>query len=71
MVGGVVAFPVTLMIIATVLVFGPWWGGLYALAGAELSAVAVFVAGLFAVRRWLGRKRDGRGESGRTAGETR
>jgi len=49
-VGGVVAFPVTLMIIATVIVFGPWLGLLYALAGSELSAVVVFSAG-----RLLGR----------------
>jgi phospholipase D1/2 len=49
--GGLVAFPVTLMIIATVLVFGPWWGLFYALTGAELSALTVFWTG-----RWLGRK---------------
>jgi phosphatidylserine/phosphatidylglycerophosphate/cardiolipin synthase-like enzyme/membrane protein DedA with SNARE-associated domain len=48
--GGLVAFPVTLMVIATVLVFGPWWGTLYALTGSELSALAVFWAG-----RLLGR----------------
>ncbi len=48
--GGLVAFPVTLMVIATVLVFGPWWGLLYALTGSELSALAVFGTG-----RLLGR----------------
>lgn len=49
--GGLVAFPVTLIIIGTVLVFGPWWGFVYALTGAELSALTVFWTG-----RWLGRK---------------
>ncbi len=57
-IGGMVAFPVTLLIIATVLVFGPWWGFLYALVGAELSALAVFGTGRFlgreAVRRFAG-----------------
>jgi phospholipase D1/2 len=48
--GGVVALPVTLMIIATVLVFGTWPGLVYALAGAWLSANAVFGIG-----RWMGR----------------
>jgi len=49
--GGLVALPVTLMIIATVLVFGAWPGLLYALAGAWLSAMAVFGVG-----RWMGRE---------------
>ena len=49
-VGGLVAFPVTLMIIATVIVFGPWWGIGYALIGATLSALTTFGAG-----RLLGR----------------
>lgn len=48
--GGLVALPVTLMIIATVIVFGPWLGLLYALAGAWLSAIVVFGIG-----RWMGR----------------
>lgn len=56
--GGLVAFPVTLMVIATVLVFGPWWGMLYALTGSELSALAVFWAGRLlgrdTVRRFAG-----------------
>ncbi|MFO7971748.1 MAG: VTT domain-containing protein [Desulfobacterales bacterium] len=50
MLGGLVSFPVTLMIIATVIIFGPWWGLFYALVGAELSALLLFFAG-----RWLGR----------------
>jgi phospholipase D1/2 len=48
--GGLVALPVTLMIIATVVVFGTWLGLLYALAGSWLSAVVVFGIG-----RWMGR----------------
>jgi len=56
--GGLVAFPVTLMIIATVLVFGTWWGLFYALIGSELSAVAVFwigrLVGQDTVRRFSG-----------------
>ncbi len=48
--GGIVALPVTLMMIATVLVFDTWLGLLYALAGSWLSALAVFGLG-----RWMGR----------------
>lgn len=56
--GGMIAFPVTLMIMATVMVFGPWWGLAYALAGSELSALVVFGSGRLlgrdAVRRFAG-----------------
>jgi phosphatidylserine/phosphatidylglycerophosphate/cardiolipin synthase-like enzyme/uncharacterized membrane protein YdjX (TVP38/TMEM64 family) len=48
--GGLIAIPVTLMVIATVVVFGTWQGFLYALAGSWLSAVV-----LFAIGRWMGR----------------
>jgi uncharacterized membrane protein YdjX (TVP38/TMEM64 family) len=48
--GGLVALPITLMIIATVVVFGPWMGFLYASAGSWLSAMVVFSLG-----RWMGR----------------
>jgi phosphatidylserine/phosphatidylglycerophosphate/cardiolipin synthase-like enzyme/uncharacterized membrane protein YdjX (TVP38/TMEM64 family) len=44
--GGIVLVPVTLMIAATVLVFGPIEGGFYALAGALASAATSY---------WLGR----------------
>jgi len=43
--GGLVSFPVTLMIIATVIIFGPWLGLVYALLGAELSALFLFFLG--------------------------
>jgi phospholipase D1/2 len=44
-VAGFAIVPVTLLYTATVMVFGPWLGTVYALAGAELSAVALFGAG--------------------------
>lgn len=55
---GMVAFPITLLIIATVIVFGPWWGLAYALAGSQMSALIVFGAGRLlgrdAIRRFAG-----------------
>ena len=48
--GSLVALAITLMIIATVVVFGPWMGFLYASAGSWLSAMVVFSLG-----RWMGR----------------
>jgi len=44
-VGGLVAVPITLMIVATVAVFGPWTGAVYALVGAEMAALAAFGVG--------------------------
>jgi uncharacterized membrane protein YdjX (TVP38/TMEM64 family) len=41
----VVAFPVTLLIMATIIVYGPWWGGWYALLGTTFSAVTMFLIG--------------------------
>lgn len=43
--GGAVAFPVTILILATAAVFGPWWGMLYAGAGVAASAGAMFAIG--------------------------
>lgn len=48
---GVTAFPITLMFIASIIVFGPFAGGAYALSGALLSGMVVFAAG-----RVLGRE---------------
>jgi uncharacterized membrane protein YdjX (TVP38/TMEM64 family) len=48
--GGLLDFPITLLIIATCLVFGSLAGGLYALGGVLLSAAVTYVAG-----RLLGR----------------
>ena len=56
--GGMAAFPVTLMILATVAVFGPWWGALYVVAGTQASALTVFGVGRLlgrdVVRRFAG-----------------
>lgn len=51
LIGGLIAIPVTLLIIVTVIIFGPWIGFLYALIGAELSALLGYAAG-----KLLGRK---------------
>jgi phospholipase D1/2 len=50
-VASLVAVPVTVLIVATGLVFGAWWGFVYALLGAELSALAAYEIG-----RRLGRR---------------
>lgn len=44
-VGGVVVFPVNLLMAATIVVFGPFAGGAYALLGSVLSAAAVYEIG--------------------------
>ncbi len=44
---GLVSFPVTLMIMATIIVYGAWWGSLYALVGTALSAMFLFMLGHF------------------------
>jgi phospholipase D1/2 len=44
-IAGLAAVPITLMIIATVMVFGPWAGVGYALVGSQLSALAAFGIG--------------------------
>lgn len=48
--GGAIAFPLTILILATTATFGPWLGLLYATVGAMLSAIAMYAAGA-----WLGR----------------
>jgi phospholipase D1/2 len=45
LIAGLAAVPITLMIIATVMVFGPWAGVGYALVGSQLSALAAFGIG--------------------------
>ena len=44
-VGGILVVPITLIIVATVAVFGIWPGIFYSLLGAELSALATFGLG--------------------------
>jgi uncharacterized membrane protein YdjX (TVP38/TMEM64 family) len=41
-VGGLALLPVTVLIVVTILTFGPWWGGTYALLGALLSALVTY-----------------------------
>lgn len=43
--GALVVFPVTLLVVATAVVFGPWEGFLYALAGALASGSLTYVLG--------------------------
>ena len=51
-VGGFLAVPITLLIVVTVIVFGPWIGAPFAVGGSLLSAAV-----LFAIGRLLGRYR--------------
>lgn len=50
-IGGLVAFPLVVLIACTAAVFGGWPGILYATAGAMLSALATYFIG-----RWLGKR---------------
>jgi uncharacterized membrane protein YdjX (TVP38/TMEM64 family) len=58
-IGGVVATPGTLMIGATVLLFGSWPGAAYAFAGMTVNGVVVYLLGRFGARAtvedWLAR----------------
>jgi phosphatidylserine/phosphatidylglycerophosphate/cardiolipin synthase-like enzyme/uncharacterized membrane protein YdjX (TVP38/TMEM64 family) len=60
LIGGLIAFPLTVLIIACVLVFGPWQGFLYSLIGALLSAMSTYALGHLlgrnTVRRFAGKK---------------
>jgi phosphatidylserine/phosphatidylglycerophosphate/cardiolipin synthase-like enzyme/uncharacterized membrane protein YdjX (TVP38/TMEM64 family) len=42
---GAVAFPVTVLIVATAVIFGPWMGFLYAILGVLASALAMYFVG--------------------------
>lgn len=59
-IGGLIAFPLTVLIIVCVLVFGPWQGFLYSLSGAMLSAILMYglghLLGRSTVQRFAGRK---------------
>jgi phospholipase D1/2 len=59
-VGGLVMFPVTLLILITALAFEPLAGFTYALVGAVASALLTFTLG-----RWLGREKVSRLAGGR------
>jgi phosphatidylserine/phosphatidylglycerophosphate/cardiolipin synthase-like enzyme/uncharacterized membrane protein YdjX (TVP38/TMEM64 family) len=58
--GGLVAFPLTVLIMVCILIFGPWLGFLYSMLGALLSASTTYAIGHFAgrdvVRRLAGKK---------------
>ena len=53
LVGGLLAFPVTLLIAATAATFGPWLGFAYAAAGAIASAVLTYGVGALIGRQAL------------------
>jgi phospholipase D1/2 len=61
-VGGLVLFPVNLLKLATLVVFGPWWGFVYALVGTMLSAIIGHTigrtVGADAIERWSGPRVD-------------
>lgn len=52
---GLVAFPITLLIMVTIIVYGPWWGSGYAVVGTIVSAIALFLVG-----HLLGKNRVGK-----------
>jgi uncharacterized membrane protein YdjX (TVP38/TMEM64 family) len=60
LVGSLISFPITVLILATALVFGPVGGMVYALAGCVLGSVATYALGYFLgrdfVKRIMGRK---------------
>jgi phosphatidylserine/phosphatidylglycerophosphate/cardiolipin synthase-like enzyme/uncharacterized membrane protein YdjX (TVP38/TMEM64 family) len=55
LVGGLVAFPVTILIGATAAAFGPWFGFLYATLGVMASALATYALGAQFGQRALSR----------------
>ena len=58
LIGGLLAVPVTLLLVVTILAFGPWFGALFALTGSLLSAITLFglgrVLGSYRIRRLAG-----------------
>jgi phospholipase D1/2 len=56
--GGLIAFPVTVLIAATAATFGPWLGFLYAASGALASALLTYLIGAMlgreVLRNWMG-----------------
>jgi uncharacterized membrane protein YdjX (TVP38/TMEM64 family) len=56
--GSLAAIPVTLLIVAAGVIFGPFYGFLYAMAGTELSAIVAYFIGEHlgrdTLRRWAG-----------------
>ncbi|MFI4969326.1 MAG: TVP38/TMEM64 family protein [Lysobacterales bacterium] len=60
--GGLIVFPVNLLIAATIIVFGPLAGGIYALLGSVLSAALVHEIGRLLPARVFARVAGARGE---------
>lgn len=60
LISGIIVFPLTVLIVVCVLVFGPWQGFLYSMLGALLSAVSTYglghLLGRNTVRRFAGKK---------------
>ena len=56
--GGLLVVPITVLLVATIIAFGPWLGALSALAGSLMSATTLFVLGRtlgsYRIRRWAG-----------------
>jgi len=50
---GLISFPITLLVMATVMVLGPWWGVAYALVGTVLSAAMMFGVGHILGRKFV------------------
>jgi phospholipase D1/2 len=61
--GGAVAFPVNILILATSFAFGPWWGALYSGLGALASALAMYGLGARFGKQPLDRLLGGRWQS--------
>jgi phospholipase D1/2 len=55
LIGGLLVMPVVLLIAATVLTFGPWWGFFYSLIGMTMSAMLTFWIGRLLGRRLMDR----------------
>ncbi len=53
LIGGLLVMPVMLLIAATILAFGPWWGFWYALVGMTASALLTFGIGRLLGRRLI------------------
>ncbi|MCF8040683.1 MAG: VTT domain-containing protein [Desulfarculaceae bacterium] len=60
LVGGLVMLPVVLLIGATGMIFGPWLGAAYALAGALISALALYGLGFAAGHKTLAKFSGGK-----------
>lgn len=60
--GGLVVFPVNLLVAASIVIFGPPAGALYALLGSVLSAIVLFEIGRRLPESWLARLLGSRGE---------